>query len=100
MKTQPNISPIQKERGVDNIDECLKYSQHRCNCWLADNEKLKDRLRKLRNDLGLQSGLDWIDSGLVEEYGRQRKQLCEGRKATASEQWQTFINNLQQRFKK
>lgn len=94
------LPAVQKERGVNHIDECLKFPQHRCNCWLSDNDKRKDRLRKLRNDLGLQSGLDWLDSGLVAEHDRQRKQLCEGRKATFSEKWQAFAMRARQYIKK
>ena len=85
--TSPANEPIKRIKGLPENKQCLRFPGFECNCRLNDVETRRKTLRKLRQDLGIYSALDLMDTKLADLHETRRKQLCEG-------QPPTFIDRL------
>jgi hypothetical protein len=80
--TSPCGEPIKRVKGLPENKQCLKFPGFECNCRLSDIETRRKTLRKLRQDLGIYSAMDLMDTKLVDLHETKREQLCEGQSPT------------------
>jgi len=75
MKEKNHITRV---KGLPEERQCVKYPGYKCDCWLADPDTRRNKLRKLREKVGAYSMVNLLDPGLAERHDEGRKELCEG----------------------
>lgn len=80
--TSRSGEPVKRVKDLPENRQCLKFSGFQCNCRLSDIEVRRNTLRKLRQDLGIYSAMDLMDTKLADLHETKRKQLCEGQPPT------------------
>jgi len=83
--------PVRRIKGLAEDRQCLKYPGYECNCRMSNVELRKTTLRKLRQELGVYSFINLLDSGVAEAYGVRRKQLCEGQSPKLIDRFKGFL---------
>jgi hypothetical protein len=72
------LSILVKVKGIPHDQQCLRDPRYKCACRFADAETRKKTLKKLRDELGLYTAFDWMDTPMVKMHEQRRQQLCEG----------------------
>lgn len=93
--------PVHRDPHVPHEQECLKFRGHQCNCWMADSDRRRNQLRKLRQELGLY-GFDAIfaveNKSMTDLHEKKRRELCSGWKKPLrddlADRWHAFVKRV------